>query len=166
MITSNDFKVHFTLLHKTLHNLRWFQRERLLGEGKKTQQVDFFVVLFPILYINPSWPDAHTPFFLLKIAFVGGRGVWVKKGLLTETNPSTWTSKIFRTQKIHSTYTYAGQTMSSYARQQNLGGDKVYFWKVHFSSCSLWEKLWNLPCQMEEQNKSKQSSSMRNKDSV
>lgn len=37
MITGNDFKAHFTLLHKTLHNLRRFQWERVLGEGKKTQ---------------------------------------------------------------------------------------------------------------------------------
>lgn len=33
-----------------------------------------------MLYVNPSWPDTHTqPFFLLKIAFVGGRDVWVEK---------------------------------------------------------------------------------------
>lgn len=56
--------------------------------------------------------------------------------------------------------------MSFYASQQNLGVDKVYFWKVSFGICRLWATLWNLPCQMEKQNKSKQSSSMRNKDTV
>lgn len=45
--------------------------------GGKKQQVGYFV---PILYINPSCLDAHISFFLPQIAFVSGRGDWLKKG--------------------------------------------------------------------------------------
>ena len=71
---------------------------------------------------------------------MGGRGVWVKKGQRFWTFDqikSVWTSKTFTTQKIHSTNTYVGETMSSYASQQNLGLDKVYFWKVSFDGYTL-----------------------------
>lgn len=49
------------------------------GRREQTSKYMGFFVLFPILYINPSWPDTHTPFFLLKIAFAGGRAVQVEK---------------------------------------------------------------------------------------
>lgn len=79
MVISNDLKAHFTLLDRAVHKLFWFQREKVLGEEKKHQVSFFFCSILYILH-EPilsrhtySLPLPPPFFFLLKIAFVGGR---------------------------------------------------------------------------------------------
>lgn len=115
MITSNDVKAHFTSLHKTLHNLCWFQWEGVLGEGKKKNSMQIFCSVSHLVH-QSILTRCTQPFFPTENRICGWQRCLGEEGnmarisvLLTKINQSMWTSKTFRTQNIHSTYTYVGR---------------------------------------------------------
>lgn len=78
-----------------------------------------------------------TPFFLLKTAFLSGRGVWVKKVTWPGFSSIDQNKSVYVDfQHIQNTEDPQGSSRTD-ASQENLGANKVPFWKVSFGSCSL-----------------------------